>query len=599
MVDQDISEDDIRAALSAVVGSDSFVRSPQLIEFLTYIVESKLCGNEAQIKAYSIAVDVFKRPVDFDPQSDSSVRVQAGRLRTFLNKFNAANESKLPVLITLPRGRYVPEFIRTPDSGRIGASAVSDSSGDGPPPSAPSWLISGIWGGRYTLAVIAVVGILLIAGLGAGAFYLATQFGLFQAGQVRQATLAERIRAPILVLGEFTNHTDLSELENELSAAPRRLAAALAKFGDIELLVGAQTDNLAVNDRTYLLSGSLRGTERGIEFTLLLTRASTSTVVWGRTIFSQVVRDSYDAAIIDVVRRVAGELGSLRGPVHRLALNGLPSALTEADSVSPYICELYFELGFESGAARALQNVRTCYQNILLKTPEDRSAQLSLAALDAHAVLGQAAAGDILRAVLFEVATRARTIVSGLPQDSRSLVKYAFIQQGAGAFREARRGYIEAISQNPSDSVAYAAFARYLAVNGEWGAAVLQSNAALELLPDPPPWYFTVRTFDTFRRNQFNDALNLAVVLVAADREFGSIIALAAAPGAARGDSIDRLRADVLSQENFQKQGIMPRLSVRIRDEAFLGLIRIGLSRAGFGADILDRGFDYQVNAVQ
>ena len=68
---------EVRSALEELLGWPGISRSPQLSELLRYVVERTLSGDEASIKAYSIAVDVFGRAQTFDPQSDPIVRVQA------------------------------------------------------------------------------------------------------------------------------------------------------------------------------------------------------------------------------------------------------------------------------------------------------------------------------------------------------------------------------------------------------------------------------------------------------------------------------------------------------------------------------------------
>src|SRR5690606_12975454 len=75
------------AALDRVTTWPEMARSPQLVRFLDYIITRRLDGDAQSIKAYSIAVDVFGRPADFDPQSDPIVRVQARRLRALLDQY--------------------------------------------------------------------------------------------------------------------------------------------------------------------------------------------------------------------------------------------------------------------------------------------------------------------------------------------------------------------------------------------------------------------------------------------------------------------------------------------------------------------------------
>jgi hypothetical protein len=64
-----------RAELELVLASQIFVRSPTLAHLLSYLCEKTFAGETAQIKEYSIALDVFGRHETFDQDTDSIVRV--------------------------------------------------------------------------------------------------------------------------------------------------------------------------------------------------------------------------------------------------------------------------------------------------------------------------------------------------------------------------------------------------------------------------------------------------------------------------------------------------------------------------------------------
>ena len=101
---------DIRAALDRVVASSALSKSPQLGNFLRFVVEQALAGHGSRIKAYTIAADALGRDANFDPQNDPIVRVEAGRLRRALGHYYANGGSNDPIVIELPRGHYVPVF---------------------------------------------------------------------------------------------------------------------------------------------------------------------------------------------------------------------------------------------------------------------------------------------------------------------------------------------------------------------------------------------------------------------------------------------------------------------------------------------------------
>ena len=76
-------------ALERMAASEAFRGSPQLIAFLRYVVEATLRGQADRIKGYTIATEALGRTVDFDPQADPIVRVEATRLRRALNRYRA------------------------------------------------------------------------------------------------------------------------------------------------------------------------------------------------------------------------------------------------------------------------------------------------------------------------------------------------------------------------------------------------------------------------------------------------------------------------------------------------------------------------------
>ena len=94
--------------LEAILSSSGFENSAQMSNFLRFIVEKTLEGKTQDLKGYTIGVDALGRPEDFDPQTDPSVRVMAGRLRQALDNFN--RDSPGPVSIILEKGNYVPTF---------------------------------------------------------------------------------------------------------------------------------------------------------------------------------------------------------------------------------------------------------------------------------------------------------------------------------------------------------------------------------------------------------------------------------------------------------------------------------------------------------
>jgi eukaryotic-like serine/threonine-protein kinase len=92
------------------MASTTFADAERARRFLRYVVERKLEGRDGEIKESVIAIEVLGRSASFDSKSDPIVRVEAGRLRDRLGAYYEAEGGADPILISLPKGRYIPEF---------------------------------------------------------------------------------------------------------------------------------------------------------------------------------------------------------------------------------------------------------------------------------------------------------------------------------------------------------------------------------------------------------------------------------------------------------------------------------------------------------
>jgi hypothetical protein len=78
--------------------------------FLRYLGERYCNVAPLPVKAYEIAIDVFRRPHDFDPESDPIVRIEASRLRFELERYFGTYPGRRDIRVAVPRGNYIVEF---------------------------------------------------------------------------------------------------------------------------------------------------------------------------------------------------------------------------------------------------------------------------------------------------------------------------------------------------------------------------------------------------------------------------------------------------------------------------------------------------------
>src|SRR5436190_604725 len=106
-----ISPELVRLQVLLLLSCNDLKNSHVLSQFLQFVVEKKLNGEEDEIKEYTIGVNALRRPPDFNPQLDAVVRIHAGRLRRIINEYYSKNGTNDPLLITIPKGTYIPSFM--------------------------------------------------------------------------------------------------------------------------------------------------------------------------------------------------------------------------------------------------------------------------------------------------------------------------------------------------------------------------------------------------------------------------------------------------------------------------------------------------------
>jgi hypothetical protein len=160
-----------RAELDWLLESGALGRSANLIKVLRYVCEETAAGRGDQIKEYSIAVEALGRRANFDPQTDTIVRVTFHTLRKRLQDIYETGEGMShAVRIVIPAGRYAAQFVHLPETGHTASVphvprpeaglaplvAATFASPASPPPRSRSAVARAPW---FWLAALVVVGL--------------------------------------------------------------------------------------------------------------------------------------------------------------------------------------------------------------------------------------------------------------------------------------------------------------------------------------------------------------------------------------------------------------------------------------------------------
>ncbi len=96
--------------LERVVNSSQLRRSARLQNLLLYVGRRTLREGTSEIHEQEIGIEVYGRPAGYDTNVDNIVRVNASELRKRVASYFDMEGSDEPLLMEIPRGKYVPCF---------------------------------------------------------------------------------------------------------------------------------------------------------------------------------------------------------------------------------------------------------------------------------------------------------------------------------------------------------------------------------------------------------------------------------------------------------------------------------------------------------
>src|SRR5580658_4324155 len=119
--------DQFTKQIETLVGSGTLHGSESLCKLLRYLGHHALQEPGVRVKEYQIATEVFGRRPDFDPQSDSMIRVQVGRLRAKLSEYYSGEGINDAIIVEVPKGTYHLQFHQKRASAETKEASLSAS----------------------------------------------------------------------------------------------------------------------------------------------------------------------------------------------------------------------------------------------------------------------------------------------------------------------------------------------------------------------------------------------------------------------------------------------------------------------------------------
>ena len=123
--------DTIETCVDRVLQSGTFRKAPTSRRLLKYLADHSVAGNADQLKEYTIGIDAFGKPVDYDPRQDSTIRIQIGRLRQKLGDYYRDEGKEDLFILDLPKGRF--NLVCEPRASIASAAAAFEVADEGSP----------------------------------------------------------------------------------------------------------------------------------------------------------------------------------------------------------------------------------------------------------------------------------------------------------------------------------------------------------------------------------------------------------------------------------------------------------------------------------
>jgi adenylate cyclase len=478
---------EIRAALDSILTSEVFAASERHRDFLRFLVEETLAGRGDRLKGYTIAIEVFGKDPDFDPQNDSLVRVEAGRLRKRLGEYYKTAGKNDAVRIELKRGSYAPEFVQKPEAPPSPAPL--------PPAPAPALRWPRVW--PVLAGALGLIGITV----------LLVTFG----SRDDSGLSASTGRPPGIRVRTFDNIGDpdfdyfASGLTQELLI---KLDRDVSTWGPINVYHEADLSELEISDQhEYLLDGTVSRVEDAIRVTARIVDTASGEQIWtdayNDTFDYAKIFATQDAIAIRIADAIREPVGSIADAEVRKTLGRPPANLTT------YECNLLFLYALDQMSQSARTSARQCLET------NDQRGMLDANGLGALAFLhhldyqeGRDFLVDEPSAVdaAYDAAQRA------LDQDGNSIqahIAMAFVHLDRQRFSQARSSTERMLSQNPPPSLL--GIGAWLLVdlgNGDQGMALY--THALAQSPRPTPSLFVAPTVYYLEHSDFPAALDSA-----------------------------------------------------------------------------------------
>jgi len=420
---------------------------------LSFVVEETLEGRASQLKGYTVAVSVYGRKEDFDPQVDPIVRVEAGRLRRAMEHYYLTAGQNDPVRIEIPKGSYAPTF-RTAQTQPAGGEALPREEEDTALPTEP------------TLAIM-----------------------------------------PLLDL------SDDEEQDYFVDGLTEELTTELARYQDLRVIASQSTMQFKgrkTNPREVgralgsrlLLTGSVRRSPNAVKVSIQLLDTTTGVQIWGESYKSDLEATDLIAMQEEIASRVAGVLADQYGMIsRRLSTESRKKAPAELKVYDAILRFYHYEIVM---TPESFKEAMEAPEGAVEIDPEYGLAWSMLGHLhaDNHALAFREIEDPLDKAMTYAQKGAALAPENQFAQDALALVHFHRGEKGLFLKQAA-----QTLALNPNSPYFVGVTGWHTMLLGEWERGLALMKRGMKLNPYHPSWFHLAIFMNYYQREEYENAL--------------------------------------------------------------------------------------------
>ncbi|MBX5233657.1 hypothetical protein HJC02_15495 [Rhizobium sp. NLR4a] len=491
--------DEICRQVERILGSEEFHAPKRGRDFLEFVVNETLAGRSEFLKAFTIANVVFGREASFDPQNDPVVRIEAGRIRKALERYYLVAGRTDEVIITVPKGGYVPHFeyaqgLPLPSAGGLEqAQAAEFNAQEGSPRKMRAPMLSAAHG--FGIVIIVVVAL----------FALALAYALSVPNGRPTASTPPATAHPKVIV-EFFSESGSTGAGSDIARGLRDdVIGQLARFDDIVIVADPLRAGRAAG-ADYSLQSNIQLDKSRLRAAVRLVRQSDGAVVWARNFDADLQAESKLVIQGNISRQISSAIAHPDGAILQTGTNQIVGPAQNGDQ-DAYACTRAYYSYRQAMTAQSHGSTLECLRQATQRFPDNAASWtlLSIVYLDELRYRYQLGTSSSVQPLELATAAveRAASLAPGDPRVLQALMLVSFFR---GDIDKALEAGMAAYAADPGDVELAGEYGYRLALSGKWQSGCELLSIAVNRGVGPSGYYEAGMALCAFMKGDLEQA---------------------------------------------------------------------------------------------